>query len=191
MVGSVAMALHGEIRATKDIDVLVPRDLDNMKRLLDALGELPMGLARELDAATETRRAITIIGDDPRVDVLKGAGGLAYRQAKHSKKTARIRGVEVPYAGLQELIQSKTERDQDQVDKKKLTRLLEAQTRTPDAVGERRLARRPGRRGRRRSPKRGEARLRVFFGLKTIRRRIQNEWVEPPPPESHAETALP
>ena len=99
VVGSVAMALHGEVRATKDIDVLVPRDLDNMKRLLDALGELPMGLARELDAATETRRAITIIGDDPRVDVMKGAGGLAYREARNSKKTARIQGVEIPYAG--------------------------------------------------------------------------------------------
>ena len=133
VVGSVAMALHGEVRATKDIDVLVPRDLDNMKRLLDALGELPMGLARELDAATETRKAITIIGDDPRVDVMKGAGGLAYREARNSKKTARIQGVEIPYAGLRDLIQSKnTERDQDQVDKKKLTRLLDAKARTPD-----------------------------------------------------------
>ena len=92
-----------------------------------------MGLARELDAATETRRAITIIGDDPRVDVMKGAGGLAYREARNSKKTARIQGVEIPYAGLRDLIQSKnTERDQDQVDKKKLTRLLDAKTRTPD-----------------------------------------------------------
>ena len=133
VVGSVAMALHGEVRATKDIDVLVPRDLDNMKRLLDALGELPMGLARELDAATETRKAITIIGDDPRVDVMKGAGGLAYREARNSKKTARIQGVEIPYAGLRDLIQSKnTERGQDQVDKKKLTRLLDAKARTRD-----------------------------------------------------------
>ena len=133
VVGSVAMALHGEVRATKDIDVLVPRDLDNMKRLLDALGELPMGLARELDAATETRKAVTIIGDDPRVDVMKGAGGLAYGKAKNSRKTARIQGVEIPYAGLRDLIQSKnTERDQDQVDKKRLTRLLDAKARTPD-----------------------------------------------------------
>ena len=36
-----------------------------------------------------------------------------------------------------------------------------------------------------------EIELGVFFGLKTIRRRIQNEWVEPTTPESHAETTLP
>ena len=36
-----------------------------------------------------------------------------------------------------------------------------------------------------------EIELGVFFGLKTIRRRIRNEWVEPPTPESDAENALP
>ena len=44
------MALHGRMRATKDIDVLVPRDVDNMRQLLAALEALPMGLTRELIA---------------------------------------------------------------------------------------------------------------------------------------------
>ena len=56
VVGGVAMALHGRMRATKDIDVLVPRDVENMRRLLEALEALPMGLARELEAA-EAHRA--------------------------------------------------------------------------------------------------------------------------------------
>ena len=34
-----------------------------------------------------------------------------------------------------------------------------------------------------------EIEMGVFFGLKTIRRRIRNEWVDPPPPESPAVTA--
>ncbi len=118
------MALHGRMRATKDIDVLVPRDVDNMRQLLAALEALPMGLTRELNAKEENEKAITIIGDDPRVDVLKAAGDLAYGDAIRSKRTATIDGVEIPYVGLRELIRSKrTDRDQDQVDARELEAL--------------------------------------------------------------------
>ena len=124
VVGGVAMALHGRMRATKDIDVLVPRDVDNMRQLLAALEALPMGLTRELNAKEENEKAITIIGDDPRVDVLKAAGDLAYGDAIRSKRTATIDGVEIPYVGLRELIRSKrTDRDQDQVDARELEAL--------------------------------------------------------------------
>ena len=121
VVGGVAMALHGRMRATKDIDVLVPRDVENMQRLLEALEALPMGLARELNAEEENQKVITIIGDDPRVDVLKAAGDLAYGDAVRSRRTATVDGVEIPYVGLRELIRSKrTDRDQDRVDAREL-----------------------------------------------------------------------
>lgn len=121
VVGGVAMALHGRMRATKDIDVLVPRDVENTRRLLEALEALPMGLARELNAEAENEKVITIIGDDPRVDVLKAAGDLAYNDAVRSKRTATVDGVEIPYVGLRELIRSKrTDRDQDRVDAREL-----------------------------------------------------------------------
>ena len=121
VVGGVAMALHGRMRATKDIDVLVPRDVENMRRLLEALEALPMGLARELNPEAENEKVITIIGDDPRVDVLKAAGDLAYSDAVRSRRTATVDGVEIPYVGLRELIRSKrTARDQDQVDAREL-----------------------------------------------------------------------
>ena len=50
LVGGVAANLHGSVRATKDVDVLVPKDKANAERLLSALAELPYGVARELDA---------------------------------------------------------------------------------------------------------------------------------------------
>lgn len=46
VVGGVAVALHGYVRATKDIDILVPRNLENTKRILDALSELPWASPR-------------------------------------------------------------------------------------------------------------------------------------------------
>ncbi|MCA1585035.1 MAG: hypothetical protein LC791_09770 [Acidobacteria bacterium] len=65
IAGGVAANLHGSVRATKDVDVLVPKDPRNMARLVAALAELPWGIARELDAAEMSRKAITIVGDDP------------------------------------------------------------------------------------------------------------------------------
>ena len=66
----VAANLHGSVRATRDVDLLVPPEASNMRRLLGALSALPWGIAGELDASEMASKPITIIGDDPRVDVL-------------------------------------------------------------------------------------------------------------------------
>ena len=133
VVGGVAVGLHGAVRATKDLDILVPRSVENTRRLLDALSELPMRLARELDAETETRKHLTIIGDDPRGDVLKGAGGLNYDRARRSTAEATVDGVRVPYASLDDLIASKqNDREEDKLDIRNLTRLKKAAKQTAD-----------------------------------------------------------
>ncbi|MBE3072126.1 MAG: hypothetical protein IMZ67_04050, partial [Acidobacteria bacterium] len=81
IAGGVAANLHGSVRATRDIDILVPRDRRNMERLVRALCELPFGIARELDAAELVNKPITIVGDDPRVDVLTVAWTVTFEAA--------------------------------------------------------------------------------------------------------------
>lgn len=126
VIGRVGMGLHGFDYATRDLDILVPRDEDNMARVLDALSELPYGIARELDPATETRKMMTIVGDDPRVDVLKGAGKTNYRKAVLNRQRRLVDGVEIPYAGLDDMIDSKTtDRARDAEDRRELTRKKE------------------------------------------------------------------
>ena len=123
VIGRVGMGLHGFDYATRDLDILVPRDEENMTRVLDALSELPYGIARELDPATETRKMMTIVGDDPRVDVLKGAGRTNYRKAAPNRQRRLVNGVEIPYAGLADMIESKTtDRPRDAEDRRELTR---------------------------------------------------------------------
>ncbi len=107
LAGGVAANLHGSVRATKDVDVLIPKDLDNTKRLLDALSELPYAVARELDAAQVVEKPITIVGDDPRVDVLTVAWTVDYEQAERTRELRTILGVPVPYLSRADLIQSK------------------------------------------------------------------------------------
>ena len=128
VIGRVGMGLHGFDYATRDLDILVPRDEDNMARVLGALSELPYGIARELDPATETRKMMTIVGDDPRVDVLKGAGKTNYARAVLNRQRRMVDGVEIPYAGLDDMIDSKTTDRASAEDRRELTRKKEEES---------------------------------------------------------------
>jgi hypothetical protein len=127
LAGGVAANLHGAVRATKDVDVLVPRDLANAARLLDALAELPYGIARELDAAAVIANPITIVGDDPRVDLLTVAWTVSFEAAWPRRVVRRIAGVRVPYLSRADLIASKqTGRPADTADVERLTGVAES-----------------------------------------------------------------
>lgn len=124
LAGGVAANLHGSVRATKDVDVLVPPDARNMTRLLTALSALPWGIARELDPEEIASKPITIIGDDPRVDVLTVAWTVTFARAWPRRAVRRIDGVHVPYLALNDLRASKrTGRPSDTADLDVLARV--------------------------------------------------------------------
>ena len=117
LTGGIAANLHGSVRATKDVDLLIPKDVANAERILSALGELPLGIGRELDASQVATRPFTIIGDMPRVDLLTIACAVTFDQAWPNRVVRRIHGVRVPYLGLADLIRSKrTGRASDRAD---------------------------------------------------------------------------
>ncbi len=117
IVGGFAVALHGVVRATKDIDVLIEPTLKNARRALKALEGLTWGISRELDPADVVAKPITIIGDDPRVDLLTLAWSVRYADAAPKATKVDIDGVEVPFADLDTLIRTKqTDRYQDKAD---------------------------------------------------------------------------
>lgn len=90
-----------------DVDVLIPKDKANAQRVLDALGELPLGIGREVDAEQVVTRPFTIVGDMPRVDLLTVACSVTFDRAWPNRMVRRIDGVRVPYLGLADLIRSK------------------------------------------------------------------------------------
>jgi len=62
-------------------------------------------------------RTVTIVGDDPRVDVLTIAWTVRFESAYPHRLMRRIQGVRVPYLNRADLIKSKqTGRPQDQAD---------------------------------------------------------------------------
>ncbi len=135
LAGGVAANLHGSVRATRDVDILVPRHVPNTRRVLTALRELPFGVARELDPEEVANRPITIVGDDPRVDILTVAWSVRFDDAWPRRVVRRIQGVRVPYLSLDDLMASKrTGRASDQADLEVLRRLR------PSRKSERRCA---------------------------------------------------
>jgi hypothetical protein len=113
----VAANLHGSVRATADVDLLIPRDLANATRVLTALGQLTWGIARELDPEEVVAKPFTIVGDQPRVGLLTVAASVTFDDAWPRRVVRRIEGVRIPHLSLDDLIRSKqTGRHSDQAD---------------------------------------------------------------------------
>lgn len=128
VIGGFALALHGAVRATKDIDILIEPTVENARRALEALQQLTFGIARELDPAAVAANPLTIVGDDPRVDLLTLAWSVRYADAAPRRQTVEIEGVEIPFADIDTLIRSKqTGRLQDMADVETLEELKQLQ----------------------------------------------------------------
>jgi hypothetical protein len=117
VIGGIACILHGYIRATIDLDVLIERSPENAQRVLGALANTGYGFAREWTARELLARPITVIGDDPAVDVFTVAWTVRYEEAVKRSVSAQVEGVIIPFIGIDDLIASKrTGRLQDAAD---------------------------------------------------------------------------
>jgi len=117
LVGAAALQLWGTTRATKDIDILIERSIENGRRILVALSEVGFGLAREWLAEEIVAKPVTIIGDSPRVDILTVAWTVHYAEAARDATVFTVEGVDIPTASIAHLIASKrTGRLQDAAD---------------------------------------------------------------------------
>ena len=117
VVGGVACNLHGYARATVDIDILIEPTEANAARVLAALATVGYGFARDWRPAELLRKPITVIGDDPRVDIFTVAWKVKYEHAAPHAGTVAVKGVKIPLIGLDDLIETKrTGRLQDAAD---------------------------------------------------------------------------
>lgn len=119
LVGGLAVALCGYVRATEDVDILVGAEHDNIVRLLECLETFGEGAARELSAADFTLEegAIRIVEDFP-LDVFTQMSGYTYsdllpRTEEHALGTATIRHLSID--GLL-MLKSDSLRPKDQLD---------------------------------------------------------------------------
>jgi hypothetical protein len=110
VVGSHALARHGYVRATLDLDVLVRPTRENARRVMAALAAFGAPLSahgvREEDLATPG--TVYQVGVPPtRIDVLTSISGVGFDEAWETRVVGVIEGRAVPFLGREALLRNK------------------------------------------------------------------------------------
>lgn len=116
--GGLACLLHGHERMTRDADLYVGPDRENIRRVLDALGRWGQGYASELTVDDIVENVVVRIADTFVVDVAAEVWKLEWRKAWSGRRIATIDGVDIPFLSRKDLITSKlTYRERDRWDR--------------------------------------------------------------------------
>ena len=126
VIGGMAMIQTGFVRATEDIDLLVDTAPDNLRRLRNALLDLPDRAVRDMADDDLDRYVVVRIADEFVVDLLKTACGVGYEEASDHIEEVELEGVGIPFASPELLWRTKqTVRAKDDLDRLFLATLLE------------------------------------------------------------------
>lgn len=107
LIGGFAVVLHGFVRATKDIDLLVEASPENVQRVKRALAVLPDHAAELIEDDEVRKYSVVRIADEVVVDLLENACGIDYDEARPGIERIEVEGVEIPVASKELLIRMK------------------------------------------------------------------------------------
>jgi hypothetical protein len=134
LIGGYAVALYGHIRPTKDLDLWISADADNIGRLAEAL--VRFGFSRETLAGQPLfaeGKTVLRLGVPPnRLEVLSSIAGVEFADCRQRRRVMWIDDQEVPVIDLDDLVRNKRAagRASDLAD---VERLLAARTDPGDA----------------------------------------------------------
>ena len=116
--GGLACLLHGHERMTRDADIYVGPDRDNIRRALTALGQWGQGYASELTVDDVVENVVVRIADTFVVDMAAEVWKLEWTTAWSRRRISLVDGVQIPFLSRQDLITSKlTYRERDRLDR--------------------------------------------------------------------------
>jgi hypothetical protein len=131
LIGGFAVLIHGLVRTTKAVDLLVDSSDENVRAVKRALGTLPDNAAAEV--ADDDVRSYTVVrvADEIVVDLLGQACGIDYAAAVEAGIEHRdLMGVRIPLATKELLVRMKdTVRESDRADVRFLNLLIEKERR--------------------------------------------------------------
>jgi hypothetical protein len=104
VIGAHALAAHGHVRATLDIDLWVRPSLDNAARTWRALERFRAPLSKMKLADFAEPEMLYQIGMPPsRIDIMTSVTGLEFDAAWPNRITARFGDVDAPVLGLDDM----------------------------------------------------------------------------------------
>ncbi len=126
IVGAHALAAHGHVRATKDLDLFIRPSPENAERVWRALAAFGAPLdALTMEDLTSTGTVFQIGVDPVRIDVLTSIDGLGFEEAWQHRIVLEVGGSPLPFLSREDLITNKraSGRPQDLVDADALEKL--------------------------------------------------------------------
>jgi hypothetical protein len=128
IIGGFAVNFHGYPRYTKDIDIWIMIDKDNIKNLLKALDQFGFGSLGLSENDFSKEENIIQLGYEPnRIYILVSVEGLDFGSAYENKVVTEIESTKLNFISMDDLIIAKktSARPQDLADADFLTRLKE------------------------------------------------------------------
>ena len=119
VVGGYAVALHGNPRYTKDLDIWIEPSPDNAKKILNALGKFGFSsLELEVKDFLEKDQIIQLGYPPNRIDLLTTLTGLNFEKCYRSRVQVKIQDIFINFIDIENLKKNKraTGRTQDLAD---------------------------------------------------------------------------
>ncbi len=108
LIGGFAVILHGFVRTTKDVDLLVDSSIENINRVKRAMSVLPDNAAALVEDDDIQRFTVVRVADEIVVDLLKSACGIDFANAlDEGIDNFEIQGTTIPVATKETLIRMK------------------------------------------------------------------------------------
>lgn len=129
LVGGYALAAHGYIRMTADIDIAVAPDPGNSARWVAALAQLPDGVCAEMASEKDPFEGDHLhairLNDAFTVDVLPAVAGVSFTELEEHIEWMNLEGERVPVLSLVGLLKTKQGvRPKDQADERILRQAI-------------------------------------------------------------------
>ena len=124
VIGGYAVAYHGHVRYTGDLDIFVELSTDNAVRIVRALREFGFDLPKLKPELFLRKGKIVRMGHEPmRLEILNEIDGVSFGECYRHRRTARLDDLKINFIDLPQLLKNKraSRRPQDLADIAALT----------------------------------------------------------------------
>jgi len=124
VVGGYAVAFHGYVRYTGDLDIFVELSHENARKLARALREFGFDLPAVKPALFLRKGKIIRMGHEPmRLEILNEIDGVTFQECYKRRRIARLGNLKINFIALPQLLKNKraTLRQKDLADVEALT----------------------------------------------------------------------
>ncbi len=108
IVGGHAVAYHGHVRNTGDLDIFVAADEDNAHKLVVALREFGFAMPQLVPSLFTSPKALVRMGREPnKLELMNHISGIVFDEAYPRRAVVMHEGVEMPLLGYEDLLNNK------------------------------------------------------------------------------------